>query len=567
MMHVAPCYADRLRSIQGRAGEAPASKTARWFAVRRPVVLLLLIGLTGAVLSSPTNAQNVTLELSTATIAEINAAFDAGALSAEQLVEYCLARIEAYDAAGPKLNAVLTLNPHAIETARLLDAERQARGPRSPLHGIPVVLKDNFDTADLPTTAGSFMLAGSLPPDDAFVVQKLRDAGAIILAKLNMSEFASGGAMSSLGGPTYNPHDTARSPSGSSGGTGAAIAAAYAPLGLGTDTGGSVRGPAAANGIVGLKPTHGLLSRDGIVPLALSFDTAGPMARHVYDVAVALGVMVGVDEADAATQKSAAIVEQDYTRYLDAGALDGARIGIARDFMGSDPEVDWVVEASLEAMRGAGATIVEVRLPEWLLAARGALYRAIRYREFRAQIAEYLATLSPEYPKTLAELVERSMTVTAPRADGVMPNPGRWGLMRREEDSGTLSDYDYLAVRDHGLPLIRGILEGILAAEELDALVYPTSPRRPRRVDADPNPDAAPGSGGSAVILANLTGFPDLIVPAGFTGRGLPVSLSFLGVSFSEPRLLALGYAFEQLTKAHRLPVHTPPLPGETITY
>lgn len=546
-MHIAPCYADD------------------WFAARRSVIFLLLLG--WIVLASSAFAQNATVDLTTATIADLNAAFDAGALNAETLVERCLARIEAYDAAGPKLNAVLTVNPRAIETARALDAERQAQGPRSPLHGIPVLLKDNIDTADLPTTAGSFMLAGSLPPDDAFLVQKLRDAGAIILAKVNMSEFASGGAMSSLGGPTYNPHDAARTPSGSSGGTGAAIAAAYAPVGLGTDTGGSVRGPSAANGIVGLKPTHGLLSRDGIVPLALSFDTAGPMARNVYDVAVALGVMTGVDAADAATQKSAGRAEQDYTQYLDTEALDGARIGIARDFMDSDPEVDWIVEAALEAMRGAGATIVDVRLPGWLLEARGSLYRAIRYREFRAQIADYLATLGPDYPKTLAALVERSMTVTAPRADGVIPNPSRWRLMRREDESGTLDDYDYLAVRDHGLPLIRGIMEGILAEEDLDALVYPTSPRRPRRVDADPNPGAAPGSGGSAVILANLTGFPDLIVPAGFTGRSLPVSLSFLGVAFSEPRLLALGYAFEQLTRAHRLPVRTPPLPGETITF
>ena len=536
-------------------------------ATRRLAVLLVLIGLTGAAFSLPALAQDTTVELSTASIAELNAAFDAGALSAEQLVEHCLARIAAYDEAGPGLNAVLTLNPRARETARALDAERRQRGPRSLLHGIPVVLKDNFDTADLPTTAGSFMLAGSVPPDDAFVVRKLREAGAIILAKVNMSEFASGDAMSSLGGPTYNPHDAARTPSGSSGGTGAAVAAAYASFGLGTDTGGSVRGPSAANGIVGLKPTHGLLSRDGIVPLALSFDMAGPMARHVYDIAAALGVMAGVDATDAATQKSAGIAEQDYTRYLDAGALDGARLGIARDFMGSDPEVDWIVEASLEAMRGAGATIVDVRLPAWLLSARGALYRAIRYREFRAQIADYLATLGPDYPKTLAELVERSMTVTAPRADGVIPNPSRWNLMRREDESGELTDHDYLAVRDHALPLIRGILEGILLTDSLDALVYPTSPRRPGRIDTDPNPGSAPGSGGSAVILANLSGFPDLIVPAGFTGRGLPVSLSFLGVAFSEPRLLALGYAFEQLTRAHRLPVHTPPLPGETITY
>lgn len=513
------------------------------------------------------NAHADTFDFSSATIAEINAAIDAGALTSEQLVAMSLSRIEAYDDAGPAINAVMLLNPEALDRARELDAEREQRGRRSPLHGIPVVLKDNIDTADMPTTAGSFMLKGSVPPDDAFLVQKLRAAGAIVLAKLNMSEFASGGAMNSLDGPTYNPHDPARTPSGSSGGTGAAIAAAYASVGLGTDTGGSVRGPSTANGIVGLKPTHGLLSRDGIVPLALSFDTAGPMARSVHDVAVALGVMTGVDAADAATEKSEGRFETDYTQFLDADALDGARIGIARDFMGSDEEVDWIVEAALEAMRDAGAEVVDVELPPWLLEARGKFYRAIRYREFRAQIADYLETTSGDYPKTLEELIKQSKSLTARRADGVIPNPGRWQLMLDEEDSGELTDYEYIAVRDHALPLMRGIVGGLIEAENLDAIVYPTSHVRPRRVDPDPDPDGAPGSGQSPVIIANLTGFPDLIVPAGFTGRGLPVSVSFLGPAFSEPALLALGYSFEQATKARRLPAMTPRLAGERIEY
>jgi amidase len=486
-------------------------------------------------------------------------------LNSEKLVQLSLARIAAYDAAGPKLNAVMLLNPEAVETARSLDAERLEKGRRSPLHGIPVVLKDNLDTADMPTTAGSFMLKGSVPPDDAFLVRQLRQSGAIILAKLNMSEFASGDAMNSLDGPTYNPHDPARTPSGSSGGTGSAIAAAYAAVGLGTDTGGSVRGPSAANGIVGLKPTYGLLSRDGIVPLALSFDTAGPMARNVYDVAVALGVMTGVDAADAATSRSEGQFHKDYTQFLDEDALQGARIGIARDFMESDEEVDWIIEAALEAMRDAGAEVVDVTLPEWLLEARGKFYRAIRYREFRAQIKDYLATTESQYPKTLADLIKQSKTLTARREDGVIPNPVRWQLMMREDDSGELGDYEYLAVRDHALPLIRGIIGGILESENLDAIVYPTSPTRPERVDPDPDPEGEPGGGKSAVILANLTGFPDLIVPAGFTGRGLPVAISFLGPAFSEPRLLALGYAFEARTKARRLPVTTPELEGETI--
>lgn len=504
------------------------------------------------------------VDLDAATIADLNAALAAGTLTSEQLVQLHLARIQAYDRQGPSLRAVITLNPKALDTARALDAERKARGPRSPLHGIPVVLKDNYDTADLPTTGGSILLEGSIPPDDAFVVKKLRDAGAIILAKLNMSEFASGAAVSSLGGATRNPHDLLRTPSGSSGGTGAAIAAAYATVGLGTDTGGSIRGPATANGIAALKPTHGLLSRDGIIPLGLSFDTGGPMARNVSDVATALGVMTGVDPADAATQKSAGRFETNYAKYLNANALRGARIGVARDFMGHDADVDWVMEAAFDAMKAAGATLVDVRLPAWLIAAKGEFYNAIRYPEFAAQIKDYLATTGPQYPKTLDQLIERARKVNAPRPDGAGPNPGRWTLMKREAGSGTLNDYSYTAVRDHGLPLMRAVVEGLLAAQTLDAIVYPTSSTRPPLVSAPPEP---PGGGAtSPANIANLTGFPDLIVPAGFTGDRLPVAVSFLGPAFSEPRLIALGYSFEQATRARRLPVHTPPLKGESIT-
>ena len=301
------------------------------------------------------------------------------------------------------------------------------------------------------------------------------------------------------------------------------------------------------------------------MPLALSFDTAGPMARHVYDVAVALGVMTGVDPADTATSKSEGKLETDYTQFLDASALDGARLAIARDFMGQDGDVDWIIEASLDTLREAGATIVDVELPEWLLEVRGEFYSTIRHREFRAQIAEYLATLGPSYPKTLAELLERSKKLTAPGGSG-RPNPSRWSLLKREEESGSLEDFEYIAMQEHGLPLVRAYVEGILRKENLDAILYPTSPRRTSRTDIDRRPGGG-GGVGSATRFANLTGFPDLIVPAGFTGNGLPVTLSFLGAAFTEPRLLALGYAFEQATKARRLPVHTPPLPGETIPY
>ena len=235
--------------------------------------------------------------------------------------------------------------------------------------------------------------------------------------------------MSSVGGFIRNPHDIERSPAGSSGGTGAAIAAAFAQLGIGTDTGGSVRGPTTANGIAGLKPTHGLLSRDGIVPLALSFDMAGPMARHVYDVATMLGAMTGIDQDDVATSKSTGRFETDYTQFLDVSALGDARIGVARDFLGQDTEVDWILEASLEAMRAEGATVVDVYFPQWLLDAKGDWYTTIRWREFRAQIPGYLATIGPEYPKTLSEMVERSMELMSLTPEGGTPNPTRLSLI------------------------------------------------------------------------------------------------------------------------------------------
>jgi amidase len=514
-----------------------------------------------------------TIDLDSATIADINAAFNAGTLTAENLVQLCLTRIQSYDRQGPSLHAVMAINPKAVETARELDAERKAKGPRSALHGIPVVLKDNYNTADMPTTGGSVLLEGSVPPGDAFVVKKLRDAGAIILAKVNMSEFAMSGdpfgaigaaPRSSLGGQSLNPHDLARSPAGSSGGTGVAVAASYAPLGMGTDTGGSIRGPSTANGIVGLKPTHGLLSRSGIIPLALTFDTGGPMARSVSDVAVALGAMTGIDPADAATQKSEGKFSTDYTKDLKIDALKGARIGIARDFLGADPDVDWVIEASLDAMRKAGATIVDVRYPKWLLDSKLEFFNAILLPEFAAQIKDYLATIGPEYPKTIQDMIDQTNRFTAPRADGARPNPTRWTVFKREASSGTLEDYRYTSVRDYGLPLVRAAVEGLFAAEKLDAIVYPTATRRPALLTAPPD-TAPPSPTASATNIANLTGFPDLIVPAGFTGDSLPVGISFFGPAFSEQKLLSLGYSFEQTTHARRRPVHAPALKGESI--
>ena len=511
------------------------------------------------VTSTATHAQR-TIDLDAATISDINAAFDAGTLTSEQLVKRYLARIAAYDNQGPRIHAVIALNPTALETARALDIERGAKGRRSPLHGIPVVLKDNFNTRDLPTTGGSVLLDGYTPSADATLVKRLRDAGAIILAKVNMSEFASSGTYSSLGGQTLNPHDLATSPNGSSGGTGASVAAAFAQFGLGTDTGGSIRGPSTVNGIVGLKPTHGLLSRSGIIPLALSFDTGGPMTRCVTDIAIALNVLAGADATDSATAKSAGHIERDYTAFLKAGSLKGARIGIARDFMGFDTDVDWIMESSLSAMRNAGATIVDVRFPKWLLDVKGAWYTAIRFPEFAPQIAEYLKDTPAKYPKSLSDMIERARTMPSLGANGSAPNASRWAKFVNELASPSTDDYRYRTVHDHAMPMMRDVVNGLLATDRLDAIVYPTQSIKPERIDA-PESATAP----DATNIANISGFPDIIVPAGFSDSKLPIGISFLGGAWSEGKLISLAYSFEQATHARRRPVHTPALAGESI--
>ena len=510
------------------------------------------------------------VDYTSATIAEIDLAFSAGTLNSEKLTRMCLARVEAFDKKGPNLNAVITLNPKALDDAIALDKEFKEKGPRSPLHGIPVVLKDNFDTADLQTSGGFFGLKGSIPPRDATLVARLRAAGAIILAKVNLSEFASGGAMSSLGGQSHNPHALEYSPAGSSGGTGVAIAAAYAPLGYGTDTGGSIRGPSTNNGIVGLKPTHGLLSRAGIIPLALSFDTGGPMARNVSDIAVSLNATVGeIDPRDDATKKSVGKIVPDYTKFLNRNALKGARIGLARDFLGQDPEVDSVVESAVSLLKAQGATVVDVKYPAALHAIRTDLYNAIRRPEFKYQIEDYLSTLKPGFPKTHADILALSEKMMSVSPEGFVPNHGRLTLFRAEAKSPPLTDPAYLAAKNYGLPYVRESLQAIFDANKLDAIVYPTSPRRPQKIGEEPNPatTAGPNQPLSPTNFANLSGFPDLIVPAGFTTNGLPIGISFFGPAFSEPKLLGLGYAFEQASRARRLPVNTPILSGEKITY
>ncbi len=505
-------------------------------------------------------------DLSTATIADINAAFDADALTSEKLVQLYLKRVEAYDERGPKLNALITVNPQALATAQALDAERKASGPRSPLHGIPVILKDNYDTTDMPTTAGSVFLAGSIPRRDSFMVAQLRAAGAVILAKSNTSEFASSGrsnGFSSLGGQTLNPHDLTRGPAGSSGGSGAALAAWYAPVALGTDTGGSIRGPCAANGLACIKPTHGLLSRAGIVPLSLSFDTGGPMARNVYDVAVSLGVMTGIDPEDPATAKSLGLFHRDYTVFLQRDALAGATLGVLTDYAGSDPETKRIFAASVEKLKMLGAKVVDIELPAHIKE-RSSLTSIIRNAEFKAQIADYLATLDNRYPRTLDDLIAAAKGFATSATVG-QPNPARWELFDREATGLPLNDPVYLSARDQGTAMVRSYLSATMLQQQLDAFIYPTAPMPARPIVRDYETGGA--GGGSGTSLANITGFPDAIVPAGVTTEGLPVTLSFLGAAFSEPRILGFAYAFEQATHARVTPKTTPALSGETIRH
>lgn len=523
------------------------------------------------------------LDLTSATVADVNEAFKKGTLTSEKLTEFYLARIAAYDKQGPNINTVITANPKALETARALDAERKAGKVRGPLHGIPIVLKDNYDTFDMPTTAGSQLLEGSIPPDDAYTVKKLREAGAVILAKVNLSEFAGGGGIgggaatgatgttpatpapgrgggpqSTMGGLTRNPHDLERGPAGSSGGTGAAIAAAFAQLGTGSDTGGSIRGPCAANGIAGLKPTLGLVSRDGIVPLALSFDTGGPMARSVYDVAVMLGAMTGVDPADPATAASAGNFYTDYTQFLKKGSLKGARIGVARDFFGQNPETDRIMEEAIATLKKLGAEVIDpIKLPESMLQARNSISTMIIRSEFKAQIADYLKTIKPGYPRTLAELAAKANDP----ATKYRSETRKEGLKRNDEEGLAMDDPIYLAAKNQGLAFTKATTLSIFAKHKLDAIIYPTSPR-----PATPIAGGGGGGGGATPSpsgIANQTGFPDLIVPAGMTSDGLPVTISFLGVAWSEPKLFGYGYDFEQATHARVLPKNTPKLPSQ----
>ncbi|MFC6939795.1 amidase [Salinirubellus sp. GCM10025818] len=485
-------------------------------------------------------------DLLEATVEEIHTGFDAGALTAEALVERYLDRIEAHD---DDLNSILTVNPDASERARELDETFAEEGLVGPLHGVPVVLKDNKDTADMPTTAGCVALAESVPADDAFVVERLREAGAVILAKANLQEFAFGvDTISSLGGETRNAYSLDHRPSGSSGGTAAAIAANLGTIGTGSDTCSSVRSPPAFNALVGVRPTRGLLSRDGIVPLSETQDTAGPITRTVADAARMLDAMAGYDPADPVTARGVGEVPEDgYVSHLDADGLEGARIGVVRSFFGladeeSAPEsaaeaVTTVVDGAVEEMRAAGATVVDPVEVEDLEILESA--RVLQY-EFARDFDRYLAELPDPPYDSLAAIVE-SGTVADAVAD------------RIRESEILETDYDrldenvgYLRRLDRRRQL-REDTERRMVEADLDALLYPPSAVPPVEI-----PDHQPFAELRCELAAH-TGLPAVVVPAGYTDEGLPVGVELLGREFAEPRLLELAYAYERAT-GHRHP-------------
>ncbi|MGB6301382.1 MAG: amidase family protein, partial [Rivularia sp. (in: cyanobacteria)] len=523
-----------------------------------------------------------TFDLQSATVDDIQKAYSFGALSVEELTQLYLNRITAYDDQGPNLSAVISVNPDALETAKELDAKLRSQGADGALYGIPVLLKDNYDTFDLPTTAGSDVLAGSIPPDDAFTTGEFRDAGAIILGKTNMSEFAlSSGRLgySSLGGLTLNPYNLNRDASGSSSGTGAAIAANFATLGTGTDTAGSVRGPSSTTSLVGIKPTRGLVSNDGIVPLALTADVAGPMALSVEDAAIALGVMAGVDANDPATEASQGKSFNDYTQFLDKNALQGARIGVARDYFGGNEEVDSLVEAAIDKMKAAGATIIELDLPDTVVDASnyGTLLNSVVQAEFNPQIEEYLGTLDEEYPQNLEELIAASEDPELVNSETPV-NPNRIAVYKDSLEFGGLDNPEYQQAINEGIPQLQEELNNIFASNQLDAIVYPTIATPPTPItDSEGNViedptyqadlDNVGGDPYRANYLANLTGFPDITVPAGYTEQGLPVGISLFGQAFTESTLIGLAYAYEQENPVRIPPSNTPALPGEKFEY
>jgi amidase len=501
-----------------------------------------------------------TLDLTTANVADINAAFDKGALTSEQLVKLYLARIQAFDQQGPKINAVLALNANAIDTARALDKERKTKGPRSPLHGIPVIAKDVFDTADMPTTGGYLPLKGVHPTQDATIIRKLREAGAIIIAKVNQSDWYANPdimASSTLGGSTLNPYALDRTPGWSSAGTGAGLAAHFATVGLGSETGFSIRTPTSDSNLFGLSTTSGLISRAGQMWSYITGERGGPMTHNVYDLAVTLDIIAGFDSADLWTANSLGKMPmQPYVSFIDKQGLRGARVGVLKeawDFKPVDPEVLKLATKAIKTFSDNGAKVFEpVSLNMDLVNYLQVNGSPSRYERIAA-VNAYLAHQGPAYPfKNAAQLLLNHKGVPGRAAD------------KQAIDIPIDMDRDpeYRAVLE-GKTKLRDAVVALMDRYQLDALIYPTKLSGPLKIGprGDPERQYTPNQ------LSPNTGLPALIVPMGFTPEGLPVGLEILGRPWSEPTLIKLASGFEAVTNNRRVPATTPALPGEKISY
>lgn len=496
-------------------------------------------------------------EIEEATVASLAAAMADGRITAQRLTMIYLERIAALNTVGPELRAVIETNPDALAIAEALDRERAATGPRSPLHGVPILLKDNIDTADQTlTAAGSLALVDTRPTRDATVAERLRAAGAVLLGKANLSEWAnirsshSSSGWSARGGQARNPYHLARTTSGSSSGSASAVAANLCAVALGTETNGSILSPAHINGVVGIKPTVGLTSRAGVIPISHTQDTVGPFGRAVADAAAVLGALTGVDPRDPATAASAGRFHSDYTQFLDANALRGARIGVARQtFFGYSEKTDPIAEAAVSTLKECGAEIID---PADIPTAKElentpAEFEVLLY-ELKADLNAYLATRPPAGTvRTLADLI----AFNEAHAHEELPYFGQ-DIFIAAQAKGPLTEQAYLDALAEIQRLSRGDgIDAVLEQYQLDALFMPTG--NPAWLIDHVNGDA-PGPGGSSGPAA-LAGYPAITIPAGMVA-GLPVGVTFMGRAFSEPRLIALAYAFEQATQARARPTY-----------
>lgn len=474
-------------------------------------------------------------------IVDLQSAMQAGRVTSRGLVESYLARIQAYDQAGPRLNAIALINPRAREEADVLDRERSDGKLRGPLHGVPVLIKDNYDTGDMPTSGGTLGLATLQPARDAFQVKKLRDAGAVILGKTTMHELAAGiTTISSLTAQTRNPYDLFRVPGGSSGGTGAAIGASFAAAGMGSDTCGSIRIPAANQNMVGLRGTHGLSSRTGVMPLSSTQDIAGPLARSVTDLAIMLDATVGADPADAITKESAGHIPKSYRDGLTADGLKGARIGVLRALWGNAPEDDEVaaiVRKALDGLKAQGAEVIDIAVPGLDDFMRDS---SVIADEFKFDLADYLARQPNAPVKSLGEIIDRGLHHA--ELDATF-------RLRNQPEKRESEHYRQAMVKRRAL---RAAVIATLEELRVDALAYPTLRRKPALIGE--------AQGGTNCQLSATTGLPAISMPAGFSADGLPIGLELLGGAWEEAKLLKYAFAWESAVKPRKSPFSTPPL-------